>query len=138
GEPTEVYSRITGYYRPVQNWNDGKAQEFRDRQVYDIENSHFGGGTAKQNASECACEEKAEATLADGSYLFATPTCPNCKVACATMDKLGYAYEKLYANEHADLARAYGVRQAPTLVVVKGGQVEKYTGVSDIKRYLQV
>ena len=29
GEPTEVYSRITGYYRPVQNWNDGKAQSSR-------------------------------------------------------------------------------------------------------------
>lgn len=34
GEKTEVYSRITGYYRPVQNWNDGKAQEYRDRKVY--------------------------------------------------------------------------------------------------------
>ncbi|MDE6965668.1 MAG: ribonucleoside triphosphate reductase, partial [Clostridiales bacterium] len=30
GEKTEVNSRITGYYRPVQNWNDGKAQEFKD------------------------------------------------------------------------------------------------------------
>ena len=36
GEKTEVYSRITGYYRPVQNWNDGKAQEFKDRKVYNI------------------------------------------------------------------------------------------------------
>ena len=34
GEPTEVNSRITGYYRPVQNWNDGKAQEFKDRKEY--------------------------------------------------------------------------------------------------------
>ncbi len=29
--PVEVYSRIVGYYRPVQNWNDGKKEEFRDR-----------------------------------------------------------------------------------------------------------
>ncbi len=34
-EKTEVNSRITGYYRPVQNWNDGKAQEFKDRKTYD-------------------------------------------------------------------------------------------------------
>ncbi len=34
GEATEVNSRITGYYRPVQNWNDGKAQEFKDRKEY--------------------------------------------------------------------------------------------------------
>ncbi|WP_243155408.1 ribonucleoside triphosphate reductase [Pseudoflavonifractor sp. SW1122] len=36
GKPAEVYSRITGYYRPVQNWNDGKTQEFHDRQVYQV------------------------------------------------------------------------------------------------------
>lgn len=34
GEKTEVYSRITGYYRPVQNWNDGKVQEYKDRKEY--------------------------------------------------------------------------------------------------------
>ena len=39
GRKTEVYSRITGYYRPVQNWNDGKIQEFKDRKEYDIEHS---------------------------------------------------------------------------------------------------
>lgn len=36
GESTEIYSRITGYYRPIQNWNDGKAQEFKDRKVYKV------------------------------------------------------------------------------------------------------
>ena len=36
GKATEVYSRITGYYRPVQNWNDGKIQEFADRKTYEI------------------------------------------------------------------------------------------------------
>ena len=36
GKKTEVYSRITGYYRPVANWNDGKQQEFIDRRVYNI------------------------------------------------------------------------------------------------------
>ena len=37
GATTEVYSRITGYYRPVQNWNDGKAEEFKERKVYKID-----------------------------------------------------------------------------------------------------
>ena len=41
GKKTEVYSRITGYYRPVQNWNDGKAQEYKDRKVYNIGRSHL-------------------------------------------------------------------------------------------------
>lgn len=37
GTKTEVYSRITGYYRPVQNWNDGKSEEFKARKVYKID-----------------------------------------------------------------------------------------------------
>ncbi len=41
GKQTEVYSRITGYYRPIQNWNSGKSQEFRDRKVYDISTSRL-------------------------------------------------------------------------------------------------
>ena len=36
GAHTDVYSRITGYYRPIDNWNDGKLQEFRDRVMYKI------------------------------------------------------------------------------------------------------
>ena len=36
GESCEVYSRVTGYFRPVANWNKGKQEEFKDRQVYDM------------------------------------------------------------------------------------------------------
>ncbi len=35
--PTEIYSRVVGYYRPVQNWNKGKAEEFRHRAIIDPE-----------------------------------------------------------------------------------------------------
>ena len=37
GMKTEVYSRIVGYFRPVQNWNTGKKQEFADRKEYKCE-----------------------------------------------------------------------------------------------------
>ena len=43
GKTTEVYSRITGYYRPVQNWNDGKLQEYANRTEYQIGNSVIKG-----------------------------------------------------------------------------------------------
>jgi len=59
GEKTEVYSRITGYYRPVQNWNDGKAQEFKDRKVYNVEHSsltHKGPRPVFDAALEAAYE----------------------------------------------------------------------------------
>ncbi len=135
GEKTEVYSRITGYYRPVQNWNDGKTQEYKDRKVYDIENSKLTHeGTLPEN---CACEADVKGAE-DASYLFTTATCPNCKIACSFLDKAGFKYEKLLANEYADLATEFGVKQAPTLVVVKDGVVSKYAGVSDIKKMLNV
>ena len=133
GEKTEVYSRITGYYRPVQNWNDGKSQEYKDRAVYDIDNSVCKrNGKPTETANDgCACTG-----VADGIYLFKTATCPNCKIAISLLDKAGVAYEALLANDNKELVEAFGVKQAPTLVVVANGNVEKYTGVSDIKKYL--
>ncbi len=133
GEKTEVYSRITGYYRPVQNWNDGKSQEFKDRKVYDIENSKLTHDGVKDT---CDCEEKSDAVLADGNYLFTTATCPNCKIAVSLLDKAGVIFNKLLANENVEAVNALGIKQAPTLVVVENGVANKYTGVSDIKKYL--
>ncbi len=141
GKKTEVYSRITGYYRPVQNWNDGKAQEFKDRKVYNVGHSvltHTGPNPAPVDEAPAVKAEPAEAPAAnDGSViLFKTPTCPNCKAAAALLDKAGVAYTALNANENASLVNKYGVKQAPTLVVVDGDSFEKYRGVSDIKGWL--
>ena len=134
GKKTEVYSRITGYYRPVQNWNDGKTQEYKDRKVYDIGRSKLvRNGVEIKDEAACACKAEAKE---EGVFLFATTTCPNCKIACALLDKQNVAYQKIYANEQPEAATAYGIKQAPTLVVVKDGSVEKYAGVSDIKKYL--
>ncbi len=134
GETAEVYSRITGYYRPVQNWNAGKTQEYKERREYNIETSVL---THDGPIKESACEKQSESGLADGAYLFATATCPNCKIACAMMDKKGFAYKKLLADENASLALSLGIKQAPTLVVVKDGEAAKYAGVPAIKELLK-
>ncbi len=135
GAKTEVYSRITGYYRPIQNWNDGKSQEYKDRKVYNIAESKLQRNGVPAEA--CACESAAEAPKsADAVYLFTTATCPNCKVACALLDKAGFGYEKLLANEYPELVGQFAIKQAPTLVVVKNGEVSKYVGVSEIKKML--
>ncbi len=135
GEKAEVYSRITGYYRPVQNFNDGKAQEFKDRKVYNIENSVLrrdGVSTTVDTKTE-----ETEATLADGVYLFATKSCPNCKAMAQLLDRAGISFEKIYVEDNEDLARALGLRQAPTLVEVKAGNAEKFVNVVAIKTYIQ-
>ncbi|MBO4950196.1 MAG: ribonucleoside triphosphate reductase [Clostridia bacterium] len=134
GEKAEVYSRITGYYRPVQNWNDGKSQEYKDRKVYNIAASVM--EKKESPIQEAVAEMQTNNALSDGYYLFTTATCPNCKIACSVLDKAGVEYSKLLANENAELTTALGVKQAPTLVVVKDGQAQKFTGVSDIKKLL--
>ncbi len=202
GKKTEVYSRITGYYRPVQNWNDGKAQEFKDRKVYDLGHSrltHVGPKPApvddveessapsrpsfepvnaymttaapaaspkmppvevpavtgfgkkpapvdpvpaeplaqKAPVPEDVVAAPEKVTIADGSVLlFKTPTCPNCRAAEALLGKAGVKYTTLNANVEKELVEKFGVRQAPTLVLVKGDSFEKFRGVSDIKGWL--
>ena len=135
GRKTEIYSRITGYYRPVQNWNAGKTQEFKDRREYVIETSILKhGAPLPKQEEECV---KNQAPISDArTILFATPTCPNCKIAVPMLEKAGLPFEKIYANDQPDLAKSFGVMQAPTLVVSDGKEYKKYTGVSEIKNYV--
>ena len=147
GADTEVYSRITGYYRPVKNWNAGKSQEFKDRRTYRVEGlasrplADFREETsARKDAPETIVvsvnDTKKENVFEDGILLFKTPTCPNCKAATALLDKAGVSYTVLNANEERDLVAKYGIKQAPTLVIDNGEGFEKYRGVSDIKAWL--
>ncbi len=135
GEKTEVYSRITGYYRPVQNWNDGKAQEFKDRVTYDISHSVI------KKKSCCACEEKvSDATLEPlGSdlLLFATKTCPNCKMAKRILDGAGVKYTVIDAEEQKELTIKYNVKKAPTLLVPDGDHYLRFENASDINRFVE-
>ena len=135
-----MYSRITGYYRPVQNWNDGKSAEFKARKVY--VQSKLNG---KQPLTEYAPAEATETvTVCDApvsptqAILFTTATCPNCKAAGMFLDKAGVAYDKLIVSEeNKDLVAKYGVKQAPTLVVVSGDEFETIANLSNIKAYAE-
>lgn len=133
GRKTEVYSRITGYYRPVQNWNDGKTQEFKERKVYDISNSHLKPRTqaAKEVMEQEGVSEEETKTL-----LFTTKTCPNCRIVGMHLDNAHIAYEKVDAEEATDLVEKYGIRQAPTLVVIKDGKAESFANASNIIGYI--
>ena len=134
GAKTEVYSRITGYYRPVQNWNDGKLQEYANRTEYDIVHSSLKRPTRSvvtlSNFAEDV-EVKVERPQ-DIKYLFTTKTCPNCKLVKEYLKNVPYV--TIDAEENIELARRYGVMQAPTLVVVNGDSHKKYVNASNIKR----
>ncbi len=135
GAVTEVYSRITGYYRPVQNWNDGKLQEYANRTEYDIEHSNL-----KRPVNTVVTLSNYDSDVSvdvdvpeDFMYLFTTKTCPNCKLAKDYLKNEKYAL--VDAQENMELAAKYGVMQAPTLVVVNGEHYTKYVNASNIKKF---
>ena len=133
GEKAEVYSRITGYYRPVQNWNEGKTQEYKNRLVYDEETSkvHSLKGINRKEAEEK--ESTANAAGKDKMLLFTTKTCPNCKMAKEFLK--GFDYETVDAEENEELVQKFGIMQAPTLIVIHGDEVQKFANASSIKGF---
>ena len=124
---TEVWARITGYYRPVQNWNDGKAQEFKDRKTYDISTSELKKKASKKKseAKKCECEE---------NMLFTTKTCPNCKIAKRVLEENNIEYKVIDAEEEVELTTKFGISSVPTLVTKDG---EIITNASNITKYAE-
>lgn len=139
-QKAEVYSRITGYYRPVQNWNEGKLQEYKDRVTYDT-----GKSVLKKEPVSMRPVERVEAESQNESgeglkkkpqlYLFATRTCPNCRTAKEFLK--GVDYQVIDAEEHPELAEKFGIMQAPTLVLVRDGMVQKFANASNIRRFAE-
>ena len=136
GEKTEVYSRITGYYRPVQNWNDGKAQEFKDRQVYNIGRSRLTHQGPRQvltaetqaepakAAAESAVQAPAAAPVQQPSVVqeSAVPTmyvkdhCPKCKGAEQYFRLNRITYNQINCSQNMDIARELNITQTPTII----------------------
>ena len=138
GGATETYSRITGYYRPIKNWNDGKTQEFKDRKTYEIETSVMRPKTATVMVS--APKETPELLpLENGTMkpmLFTTHTCPKCKVVKAMFDEQSFDYDLIYADDQPELAQKLGIVNVPTLVIPTTDGVNKYTDVPAIRQYM--
>ncbi len=141
GKPAEIYSRITGYYRPVQNWNEGKTQEYKNRTTYDLGHSVLKkGGAAAEKVADAVKgvkevnDVKGEC-IPSGTYLFTTKTCPNCKIAIDFLKDMNY--QVIDAEENQDMAVSLGIMQAPTLVVVKDGEIKKFANASNIRKFAE-
>ena len=130
GADTEVYSRITGYYRPVKNWNAGKTQEFKDRKTYSIEEMKSPVSTVE----EIKKEEKAPVVKTDSKVLlFTTKTCPNCSMIKKVLSDRQIDYEVIDAEENVELSKKYNIVAVPTLVTQDG----IYVNASSIIGYIQ-
>ena len=137
GKEAEVYSRITGYYRPVKNWNTGKSEEFKERKTYDIAKSHLKhDGVIREESCTCCDEHREDAPVeVESNLLFTTKTCPNCKIVKQMLEKSGVDYEVVDAEEHPELATKFGIMQAPTMVVPGNGEAQVLVGVQNIRAF---
>jgi len=118
-QKTETYSRITGYYRPVQNWNDGKSQEFKNRVIYNA-----------GNACKKALAGKVKPEFVP--LLFSLSNCAKCDTAAEYLKQKGIKYKKVDAKKDAALANKFGVSVIPSLVV-SDNEIHKSTLA--IKKY---
>ena len=133
GGKTEVYSRITGYYRPLQNWNDGKSEEFLERKTYEVDN---GASSCAAEADSAPSAEKAIPCVIAGPTLVSTKTCPNCLMAKQVLNSTGMAYDVVYAEDNTELVRALGINTAPTLAIPReDGTVILHVNLSNIRGY---
>ena len=142
GKKAEVYSRITGYYRPVQNWNDGKMAEFKERKTYDPNTSVMKRGNDADECAQCQINfndngSSQEDVKANEILLFTTKTCPNCKMAKMMLDKAGIAYTVVDAEDNKDMTVSFGVKKAPTMFVPKGDGYDVFDNASKIKGYIE-
>ncbi len=117
GKKTEVWSRITGYYRPVQNWNDGKVQEFKARKEYKVDTSVLKARDVV--ADNEAKEEVAEVKVPTGSdkvTIYVQDHCPKCKGAEQRLDMAGIDYRLVNCSEDMSEAQQLNLTETPTII----------------------
>ena len=152
GKDTEVYTRITGYYRPVKNWNAGKTEEFKNRKTYVVSNDKSQDDFVcescqvppQEDAGCVSCQMPAaddsvngfDATRLDGITLVATTTCPNCKLAKKFLRASNVPFKEVFADLNPAVAKTFHVVSAPTLLVPdSNGGYESIVNASNIRAF---
>ena len=145
GTPTEVYSRIVGYYRSVRNWNRGKREEYGERLLYQVGNN--GPCTASRStweeagrSSEIELGSKIELSLKDSArlLLFVRLSCPNCPPAKRAAEGLGIPLELIDTDTEDGMAEAVRrrVMSAPTAILLstEGKELKRAYNAEEIGR----
>ena len=140
GKKTEVWSRITGYYRPVQNWNDGKVQEFKHRKEYNIESSVLKAKEVMKEVAEARKEEQQAASIPSGSdilTIYVQDHCPKCKGAEQRLQVSGIEHKVVNCTEHMDEAERLNLTETPTIIDPDGTRFVGANAAADWMKYNQ-
>jgi len=161
GTETEVYARIVGYYRAIKNWNKGKAEEFKLRKNFKLEDSseYDNDQTTFSPESEMLMEderiEESSAAPAQASQgqnaappthaasselryeLFARKTCPNCPPVKEWIANSGLEGKTIDVDTEQGLNEAAqkGVFAAPTVIFYKadGSETARAHNVAELE-----
>ncbi len=142
GKKTEVWSRITGYYRPISNWNDGKVQEFKDRKEYRPTDSTI------QKANSLKEEYKEETNIVEPTTeesimelqspevvtVYVQDHCPKCKGAVQRLRLKGVEFKVVNCMENKQEAIDLGLTETPTIIDTDG---KRYVGTNAASEYLK-
>ena len=132
GTPTEVYSRIVGYYRSVRNWNRGKREEYGERLLYHVGNDRSSACDSMRGAAypslpltlpeTTEAERSSEVSSERGSaiMMFVRSSCPNCPSAIREAEGLGIHLEIVNADTVEGMAEAVRrkVMSVPTAILL--------------------
>ena len=154
GKKTEVWSRITGYYRPISNWNDGKVQEFKDRKEYRLTDSvvekanglkeeyNLRGfepnkvepNKVESNKVEPHIVESPKVETSNIIRVYVQDHCPKCRGAVQRLRLKGVEFEVVNCMENKQEAIDLGLTQTPTIIDTNG---KRYVGANAANEYLK-
>ena len=137
GKKTEVWSRITGYYRPVQNWNDGKVQEFNDRKEYVAEASVLKARDVMKDVAEAKAQEEVKIvpTGIQMPTIYVQDHCPKCKGAEQRLQVSGIEFNMVNCTENMEEARRLQLTETPTIIDPDGTRFVGANAAVDWMRY---
>ena len=145
GTPTEIYTRIVGYYRSLTNWNKGKREEYTHRRTFaaaagEQYESRRSVAAAGQPAVAAQNREAGEARVVSSYAYFFRKTCPNCPPVRSLLDAtpLGGDHFDVDTDEGFSKAAEMQILATPTVVFFDGNgeQVGRANAPTEAQRFL--
>ena len=143
GTPTEIYTRIVGYYRSLKNWNRGKREEYGVRRTYETELSSAEATPRAPLTPRRSLAQPMEQATEPAEYIyFFRQECPNCKpvrTLLKDLDERGRAVD-VDTDEGMQLAVEFQILSTPTVVFLNrdGREARRATAVQDIREAMAV
>ncbi len=139
GKKTEVWSRITGYYRPISNWNDGKVQEFKDRKEYrptdsEVLRADELESDSLNNVVEIDAIKEDISKTSDVPTIYVQDYCPRCRGAIQRLRLKGVDFNVVNCMENKEEAARLNLQETPTIIDTNG---KRYVGLNAANEYLK-